>query len=171
MKTFLWVKSILGALTLLVCLNSFIYVLCFLSTVLAPRSRTVQAVRADRHGGIRGTEGLAPPSLCFCAHWSLCLKFCLPLVCFGVTSSRKPAVTALTHTELSGPFFHLALSAGSAPAHPSWSSSSSCLCPALLAQASWHQGLLSSPWKLLVPALPFSPCAWQDCLLSSRRNR
>ena len=92
MKTFLWVKSILGGINT-ISLFEFIplVTLCFLSTVLAPCSRTVQAARADRHKGIHGAEGLAPPSLCFCALWSLCLKFCLPLLCFGVTSSRKPS--------------------------------------------------------------------------------
>ena len=124
MKTFLWVKSILGALTLLVCLNSFIYVLCFLSTVLAPRSRTVQAVRADRHGGIRGTEGLAPPSLCFCVHWSLCLKFCLPLLCFGVTSSRKPSPRQAQAAAPGLPGPALLLSSSCSPSEaPVWSDS------------------------------------------------
>ena len=57
MKTFLWVKSILGGINT-ISLFEFVHLvtLCFLSTVLAPCSRTVQAARADRYKGIHGAE-------------------------------------------------------------------------------------------------------------------
>lgn len=50
--------------------------------------------QTDTNPGVY-SAGLAPPCPCLCTHQCFSLKFPLPLLCLGVTSSRKPHGTPL----------------------------------------------------------------------------
>lgn len=75
------------------------------------------------------------------------IRYCLS----SCASSRKPALTALSHSDIPNPLLHSLLSAGSDPARPSRSATSGD--PALTTLALYMGGpalLAGAPWPQLL---------------------